>query len=263
MEYPTMRHLLAISHILFVVLPATAAVKTKVVTYEHGGVQFTGHLAWDDSSSAKRPGVLVVHEWWGLNDYAKKRAEQLAGMGYVAFACDMYGDGKLAKHPDDAMKFANEARQNAGVWRGRAQAALKVLQDHEAVDSAKLAAIGYCFGGSTIMQLAYTGADLKAVVSFHGGLQPPTPDQAKAIKSKVLICHGALDTFIPEATMQAVRKALDDAKVDYEMIYFGGATHSFTVPDAARAGVPGLAYNEAADRRSLRDMGDLFNDVFK
>jgi dienelactone hydrolase len=258
-----MRHLLAISLVLFVVLPVPAAVKTKAVAYEHGGVHFTGHLAWDDAATGKRPGVLVVHEWWGLNEFAKKRAEQLAGMGYVAFACDMYGDGKLAKHPDDAMKFANEVRQNAGVWRGRAQAALKVLQDHEAVDPSKLAAIGYCFGGSTVMQLAYAGADVRAVVSFHGGLQPPTADQAKAIKSKVLICHGALDTFIPEETLQKVRKAFDDAKIDYEMVYYGGATHSFTVPDAARAGVPGLAYNEAADRRSWRDMRDLFNEVFK
>src|SRR5205823_8933804 len=128
-------------------------------TYEHGGVKFTGHLAWDDAVSGKRPGVLVVHELWGLNDYAKKRAEQLAAMGYVAFACDMYGDGKLAKHPDDGMKFMAEARKIADVWRGRAVAALKVLQDHEAVDASKLAAIGYCFGGATIMQLAYTGAD--------------------------------------------------------------------------------------------------------
>jgi dienelactone hydrolase len=258
-----MRLLLALSLALLIAAPATAAVKTKAVTYEHGGVTFTGHLAWDDSISGKRPGILVVHEYWGLNDYAKKRAEQLAAMGYVAFACDMYGDGKLAKHPDDAMKFAGEVRQNAGVWRGRAQAALKVLQDHEAVDASKLAAIGYCFGGSTVMQLAYTGADVKAVVSFHGGLQAPDSTQAKAIKSKVLICHGAIDSFIPDATMQSVRKAFDDAKVDYEMVYYGGATHSFTVPDAAKAGVPGLAYNEAADRRSWRDMRDLFNEVFK
>jgi dienelactone hydrolase len=142
-------------------------------------------------------------------------------------------------------------------------AALKVLQDHEAVDASKIAAIGYCFGGSTVMQLAMNGADVKAVVSFHGGLQPPTPEQAKAIKCKVLICHGALDTFIPEATLQAVRKALDEHKVDYEMIYYGGAVHSFTVPEADKAGMPGIAYHAAADRRSWRDMLALFHEVFK
>lgn len=257
-----MRHLLAAS-IALLSTPAFAAVKTRPVTYEFGGVKFTGHLAWDDAKSGKRPGVLVVHEWWGLDEYAKKRAEQLAELGYVAFACDMYGDGKLAKHPDDAMKFAGEARKNADVWRGRAQTALKVLQDHEAVDSSKLAAIGYCFGGSTVMQLAMSGADLKAITSFHGGLQAPTPEQAKAIKCKVLICHGALDTFIPEATLQAVRKALDDAKVDYEMLYYGGALHSFTVPNAEKAGVKGIAYNAAADRRSWQAMLDLFHEAFK
>jgi len=258
-----MHHLLAATIALAVAVPAFAAVKTKEVTYESGGVKFTGHLAWDDSVTGKRPGVLVVHEWWGLNDYAKKRAEQLAALGYVAFACDMYGDGKVAKHPDDALKFANEVRQNIGVWRARAQAALQVLRDQETVDPNKLAAIGYCFGGSTVMQLAFSGADLKAAVSFHGGLQAPTPEQAKAIHAKVLICHGALDSFIPEATLQDVRRALDNAKVDYEMVYYGGATHSFTVPDAEKAGVQGIAYNAAADHRSWRDMRDLFNEVFK
>lgn len=258
-----MRHLFAISIALIAAPSAFAAVKTRPVSYEFGGVKFTGHLAWDAAKSGQRPGVLIVHEWWGLDDYAKKRAEQLAELGYVAFACDMYGDGKLAKHPDDARKFAGEARANADVWRGRALAALKVLQDQEAVDPTRIAAIGYCFGGSTVMQLAMNGSDVKAVVSFHGGLQTPTPDQAKAIKCKVLICHGALDTFIPEATLQAVRKALDDAKVDYEMIYYGGAVHSFTVPHADKAGMPGVAYNAAADRRSWRDMLDLFHEVFK
>jgi dienelactone hydrolase len=258
-----MRPQLAISLAFLLAGPASAGVKTKSVTYEHGGVKFTGLLAWDDAVSGKRPGVLVVHEVWGLNDYAKKRAEQLAGMGYVAFACDMYGGGKQTSHPDDAFKFMAEAKTNEEVWRGRALAGLQVLRNHEAVDSSKLAAIGYCFGGATIMQLAQSGADLKVIVSFHGGMQPPTPEQAKAIKCKVMICHGAVDPLIPEATMQNIRKALDDAKVDYEMIYYGGALHSFTVPNAEKAGIKGLGYNEAADRRSWRDMRDLFSEVFK
>jgi dienelactone hydrolase len=258
-----MRQMISVSLGLILATPAFAGVMTKSVTYEHGGAKCTGFLAWDDAKTGKRPGVLVIHEWWGLDEYAKKRAEQLAEMGYVAFACDMYGDGKLAKHPEDAMKFASEVRKSADTWRGRALAALKILANHEAVDASKLAAIGYCFGGSTCMQLAYGGADVKAVVSFHGGLQPPSPEQAKAIKSKVLICHGALDALIPEDTLQKVRKALDDAKVDYRMVYYGGALHSFTVPEADKAKMPTLAYQKAADLRSWQDMRNLFDEVFK
>jgi dienelactone hydrolase len=258
-----MRSLLAASLALVFVLPVSAAVRTKSVNYEYDGQKFTGMLAWDDAKTGKRPGVLVVHEVWGLNDYAKQRAEKLAAMGYVAFACDMYGDGKQSSHPEDAFKFMAEAKKNEETWRGRANTALKVLRDHELVDSTNLAAIGYCFGGATIMQLAYTGADLKAIVSFHGGFPPPTAEQAGAIKCKVMICHGAQDPLIQESAMQGIRKSLDDAKVDYEMIYYGGAMHSFTVPDAEKSGIKGLAYNAAADRRSWRDMQDLFREVFK
>jgi dienelactone hydrolase len=258
-----MRSLLAALSALILVAPASAAVKSKIVNYEYDGVKLTGYLAWDDAKSGKRPGVLVVHEIWGLNDYAKQRAEKLAALGYVAFACDMFGDGKTSTHPDDAMKMGAEVRKNVETWRGRANIALKVLRDHELVDSTKLAAIGYCFGGATIMQLAYTGADLKAIVSFHGGIQPPTAEQAGAIKCKVMICHGAEDPLIPESSMQGIRKALDEAKVDYEMIYYGGAVHSFTVPHSDQAGIKGVAYNEAADRRSWRDMQLLFQEVFK
>jgi dienelactone hydrolase len=242
---------------------APAAVKTKTVTYKHGGVTFKGHLAWDDSIKGKRPGVLVVHEWWGLNDYARKRAEQLAKLGYVAFACDMYGEGKKTTHPKEAGAMATAVRKDLATWVGRARASLKVLEDHEAVDPKKLAAIGYCFGGSTALQLAYSGADLAAVVSFHGALPIPDEDQAKAIKARILICHGALDTFIPEATIQKVRAALDNARADYQMIYYGGAVHSFTVPDAGKAGVKGLAYNAAADRRSWAEMRRLFREAFE
>lgn len=258
-----MRSFVAFSAVLSFAVPSFAAVKTKSVTYEHAGTKCIGHLAWDDAKTGKRPGILVVHEWMGLDDYAKKRAEQLAGMGYVAFACDMYGDGKLAKHPDDARKFVGEVRKNADVWRGRALSALKVLKDHEAVDSTKLAAIGYCFGGATVMQMAYTGEPLKAVASFHGGFPAPEPAQAKAIKCKVLICHGAADPLIQDSALQATRKALEEAKVDYEMIYYGGALHSFTVPEASKHGVAGLGYQEAADKRSWQTMKNLFYEVFQ
>src|SRR5437868_4041249 len=172
---------------------ARAEVKTKTVPYEYGGVTFKGYLAWDDSTTGKRPGVLVLHEWWGLNEYARKRAEQLAGLGYVAFAGDMYGEGKTTEHPKEAGQFAGEVRKNVAVWQGRAQAALKVLTEQPQVDAAKLAAIGYCFGGSTALELAYTGADLKAVATFHAALPIPDAEQARAIKAKVLVNHGAAD----------------------------------------------------------------------
>lgn len=254
--------LVALSFLFALTTVASAGVKTKDVEYTHDGTKLKGFLAWDDAVQGKRPGVLVVHEFWGLNDYARKRAEQLAGMGYVAFACDMYGEGKLAQHPMEASQMAGEVRKNIKMWQGRAQAGLKILQDNENVDAKKIAAIGYCFGGSTALQLGYSGADVAAIVTFHGALPIPDADQAKAIKAKVLICHGALDSFIPEATIQKVRTALEDAKVDFEMIYYGGAVHSFTVPGADKAGMKGVAYNEAADRRSWQAMQDLFAEVF-
>lgn len=241
---------------------ARAEVKTKTITYAYDGVTLKGHLAWDDAVRGKRPGILVVHEWWGLNDYARKRAEMLAGLGYVAFACDMYGEGKTTEHPKEAGQMATAVRKNVKVWQGRAQAGLKVLKDQEQVDPAKLAAIGYCFGGSTALQLAYTGADLAAVVTFHAALPVADAEQAKAIKAKLLICHGALDKFIPEKTILGFRAALEGAKVDYTMVYFGGAVHSFTVKGVDKKGVPGLAYNAAADRRSWAAMQFLFREVF-
>jgi dienelactone hydrolase len=241
---------------------ATAAVKTKEITYTHDDVTLKGFLAWDDDVKGKRPGVLVVHEWWGLNDYAKKRAEMLAGLGYVAFAPDMYGDGKVTQHPAEAGKLAGAVRENIKTWQGRALAGLKVLQGDEHVDGKRIAAIGYCFGGSTALQLAYTGADLAAVVTFHGALPVPDEDQAKAIKAHILICHGALDSFIPEATIQKVRAAFEQAKVDYQMIYYAGATHSFTVPGADKHGIKGISYNANADRRSWKHMQLLFQEVF-
>ncbi|MFO0887868.1 MAG: dienelactone hydrolase family protein [Isosphaeraceae bacterium] len=264
LEWKMLRNgLLATAALALLVTGARAAVQTKEVAYSYDGVNFKGHLAWDDATSGKRPGVLVVHEWWGLNDYAKQRAEKLAALGYVAFACDMYGEGKLATHPQEAGEMAGEVRKNIKTWQGRARAALKVLQEDERVDPRKIAAIGYCFGGSTALELAYTGADLAAVATFHGALPLPDAEQAKAIRAKVLICHGARDNFIPEETIHKVRAAFEEAGVDYEMVYYGGAVHSFTVPDANKVGMPGMAYNAEADRRSWRSMLRLFDEVFK
>jgi dienelactone hydrolase len=253
-----MRTLLTLAAAALVVVPAAAAVKTQEVVYEFENTKYKGHLAYDDAATGKRPGVLVVHEWWGLNDYAKKRAEQLAGMGYVAFACDMYGDGKVADAREHAQKMAAAVRGNVASWRGRAKAALKVLSEHEKVDATKLAAIGYCFGGSTCLQLAYSGADLKAVATFHAALPTPTAEEAKAIKAKVLVCHGADDFFIPKDAVEKFQAALKEAKVDLTFESYPGVVHSFTVPDADKHMIKGMAYNADADKKSWASMKELF-----
>ena len=162
-------------------------------------------MAVDDSNKEKKPGILVVHEWWGLDEYAKMRAEMLAKLGYVAFCPDMYGSGKVAEHPKEAGEMSGTVRKNVKVWQQRATAGLKILTSQPEVDSTNIAAIGYCFGGSTALQLAYTGADLKAVVTFHAALPLPVGDEVKAIKPKILVCHGADDFFIPEKAITAER----------------------------------------------------------
>jgi dienelactone hydrolase len=240
-----------------------AAVKTETVSYKVGDKSYKGFLAFDDAVKGKRPGILVVHEFWGLDDYAKKRVEQLAGMGYVAFAADMYGDGKVTEHPKEAGAMAGQVRMNQQEWLARANAGLKILRDHPQVDGTKLAAIGYCFGGSTALTLANSGSDIKAAVSFHGALPIPSDDEAKKIKTKILICHGARDSFIKEDTIQKMRGTYDRNGVDYQMIYYGGAVHSFTVPGAEKKGLDGIRYDANADRRSWASMKALFDEVFK
>lgn len=261
-EATTMKLLIAGLVLFMASATAKAAVKTKDVTYTHDGVTLKGYLAWDDAIKGKRPGVLVVHEWWGINPHAKKQAEKLAEAGFVAFACDMYGEGKLAKDPKEAGELAGSIRKNAKLWEGRALAGLKILQDNEMVDAKKLASIGYCFGGSTSLQLAYAGAPLAAVVSFHGALTAPTDEQAKSIKARILICHGAADSFIQEKNCQDTRDALEKAKVDYAMVYYGGARHSFTVEAADKAGIDGIRYQPEADRRSWQHMLMHFREAF-
>ena len=205
--------------------------------------------------------MLVVHEWWGLNDYAKERCKQLAELGYVAFAVDMYGDGKSVDHPDDARKMATAVRENVKTWRGRAEAGLKQLTSQPNVDATKLAAIGYCFGGSTCLQLAYSGADLKAVATFHAALPTPTADEAKAIKPKIYIAHGEDDFFIPKEAIAAFKEALDEAKVTYTFESFPGVVHSFTVPGADKVGMKGMKYDKAADEKSWKEMQALFKET--
>lgn len=256
------RVLLTLSFILVAVSQADAKLQSKTYDYQHGDVPLKGYLVWDDEVEGKRPGVLVVHEWWGLNDYARRRADQLAELGYVAFAVDMYGNGKVTEHPAEAGKWSGEVRKNVAEWQQRALLGLDILREHELVDSDRLAAIGYCFGGATVLQMAYSGADLDGVVSFHGALPVAETGQADAIKAKILVCHGADDGFTPEDQIKKFRAALSDAGVDWQMVYYGNARHSFTNPGADKHGIAGLKYDKHADERSWQQMQDFFGEIF-
>lgn len=256
------RTLMAMAVTLMATTLASAAVKSKKVEYKFDGVTFAGELYWDDASKDKRPGVLVFHEWWGLDGHAKARAEELAKLGYVAFAADMYGDGKVAEHPTDAGKMATAVRANVDVWRGRAKEAYKVLTGSELVDATKTAAIGYCFGGTTALQLAATGADLKAVSTFHAALPGFKPDEAKAIKAKVQVHHGEADVFIKSEAIDTFKKALTDAKVNLDFHGYKGVVHSFTVKDADARKIDGMKYDKEADEKSWAATKKLFDEAF-
>jgi dienelactone hydrolase len=248
----------------------SAKIITKPVAYEHAGVKLEGFLAYDDakvSAGKKAPGVLIVPEWWGLNDYAKTRAEQVAKLGYVAFATDMYGAGI-------ATTDAKKAGELAGPFYGkplmaeRAQAGLDQLLATGLVETAHVAAIGYCFGGSTVQALAYSGAPLAGIVSFHGGLIPVPVDATSKNKAKILICHGAVDPLVNKESVDAFTKSMNDGKFDYQFISYSGAVHAFTNPGAdkvaAANGLTGkIAYNEAADRRSWAQARVFFKEIFE
>lgn len=241
------------------------AVQGKEVDYSADGVTLKGYLAYDDAVAGKRPGILVVHEWWGHNDYARKRARMLAELGYTALAVDMYGDGKQAKHPDDAGKFAGEVSQNMPVARARFLAALDILKSDPTVDADKVAAIGYCFGGGIVLNMARMGVDLKGVVSFHGSLGTGNPAQPGTVKARVLVCHGSGDNFVTPEQIEDFKKEMEAAGVDYQFIAYEGAVHSFTNPDAdrfAREFGLGVGYNAAADQKSWADMQSFFKKIF-
>ncbi len=257
------RSLVVLTGWLVLVGSAWADVQTKKITYKHGDIECHGVLAWDDAVQGPRPGVLVVHEWWGLNDYARGRAEQLAKLGYVAFAADMYGEGKVTEHPQAAGEMATKVRANIQDWRKRAVTALDILKAQPQCDKTRLAAIGYCFGGSTALQLAYTGADLKAVATFHAALPTPTAEEAKQIKATLLICHGADDKFVSDQSIKSFREALDKAGVKYEFVSYPETVHSFTVPGADKHNIPGMKYNKSADEDSWKRMMALFAEKFK
>ena len=242
---------------------ASAVMHKEEIKYRDGDVELKGYLFWDDAFSGKRPGILVAHARWGLNDYAKLRAEMLAEMGYVAFAADMYGGGKMTRHADEAKGWMQQITASIDTWQRRANLALEQLKTNPNVESTKLAAIGYGFGGATVMQLAYSGADIDGVVSFHGPLPPATPEQAEKVKARILVAHGDEDGFVPPERIDAFKKALSRASVDWEMAIYAGARHSFTNPYADSYGMEGLAYQEKADRRSWLRMLAFFEELFE
>jgi dienelactone hydrolase len=257
-----MKLCLAALALLFLATLAPAAVKTAVIEYKHGETVLEGYLAYDDALPGKRPGVLIIHEWTGHNPYVRKRAEQLAAMGYVAFALDMYGKGVQAKDVQEAQQRSGAFKNDRALMRSRAAAGLDVLRKADRVDPRQLAAMGYCFGGTCVLEMARGGQDLAGVVSFHGDLATPTPDDARNIKGKVLVLHGADDPFVKDDVVAAFEAEMRKAGVDWEVVKYGGAVHSFTNPGAGNDNSRGAAYNAKADARSWQAMKDFFGELF-
>ncbi len=243
------------------VFQATAEIKTEVIEYKQGNTVLEGYLAYDAKLAARRPGILVVHDWLGVGPFVKGRAEELAKLGYTAFAPDIYGKG-VRPGPKEAGAVAGKLKEDRALMRARAQAGLDILKKHKTVDAGKLAVMGYCFGGTTALELGRSGADLKGVVSFHGGLDTPHPQDAKNIKGKVLVMHGADDPFVPAEQVKDLEDEMRGAGVDWQLIKYSKAVHAFAVPEAGNDNSKGAAYNAEADRRSWQAMRDFFNEIF-
>lgn len=262
-----MKKLLLFATLLLVAISAShAAIQEREVTYSANGTSLKGYVAYDDAIKGKRPGLLVVHEWWGHNDYARRRAYMLAEKGYTALAVDMYGDGKQANHPDEAGRFAKEVSQNAPLARARFEAALNLLKKEESVDAANIGAIGYCFGGSVVLNMARAGEPLKAVASFHGGLSTQQPAQRGRVMARIASFTGEDDPMIPATQVAAFRDEMKKAGVNYKVVTYPGAKHAFTNPAADELGrkfnLP-LAYNAKADKASWDEALLFLADAFK
>lgn len=249
--------------IILVLLPVASAAEIveRDVTYEHAGEKLMGFLAYDSELSGPLPGVVVVHEWWGLNEHARNSARRLAELGYAAFALDMYGKGVLAETPEKAAQLSKPFRDDRAMMCARAGEGLQALRNTGKADPERIAAIGYCFGGTTVLEMARGGLDLQGVVSFHGGLSTPKP--AKSISSAVLVMHGADDPHVKPEEAKAFRKEMRESGADWQMVYFGGAVHSFTNPAAGDDPSRGVAYNEDAARRSWKYMKVFLEEVLK
>lgn len=254
--------------ILATLLPFSlqAVVLTEEFTYSDGETDMIGYFASDTDVKGKRPAIIVVHEWWGHNDYAKRRARMLAKLGYRALALDMYGNGKNASHPKDAGKFSGEVKKNMAVAEKRFMAAYHYLQKRPNVDKNKISAIGYCFGGGIVLEMARRGVDLDGVVSFHGSLGTNDAAQKGKVKAKLLVLNGAADPFVKATSIEAFKKEMQAAKVDYKFVNYPGAKHAFTNPDADKFGkkfkIP-LAYQKEADMKSWNEMKKFFKGIYK
>jgi dienelactone hydrolase len=254
---------LAMAMVLFfcLALRSEAALKAEKAEYKQGSTVLTGYLVYEDGYQTPRPGVLVVHEWWGLNDYAKKRAEDLAKEGYIALAVDMYGGGKTTSHPKEAGEWATAVAQNKQAGRERFLAGYALLRNHPLTLKDQIAAIGYCFGGQVVLSMAQEGVDLKGVVSFHGTL-PAGKAGPGSFKARVLVCHGADDPFVTKEQIVGYQDNLRTGGADWQFMSYGGARHSFTNPDADKVGMPALAYNKIVDRRSWKLMLSFLDGLF-
>jgi dienelactone hydrolase len=248
--------------ILFITAGATMSqIKLDPVEYKQGDAILEGFIAYDASVKEPRPGVVIVHDWMGVGDYVKMRAEQMVKLGYVAFLADIYGKGSRPKDGQEASQFAGKYRADRALLRARASAAVKELKKQKLVDGTRVAAMGYCFGGGTVLELARSGEDVAGVVSFHGNLDTPNPDDAKNIKGKVLVLHGADDPFVQAKDVQAFEDEMRKAKVDWQFVAYGGAVHAFTQKGAGNDPSKGAAYNEKADARSFDELVRFLKEV--
>jgi dienelactone hydrolase len=261
-----MKRTLCFIGLMFASAAVYPAVQGKEVSYSANGTTLKGYVAYDDAVKGKRPGILVIHEWWGHNEYARRRARMLAEQGYTALAVDMYGDGKQAHHPDDAGKFASEVSKNAVLAKARFDAAYNLISKEDTVDAGKIGAVGYCFGGSVALNMARIGEPLKVVVSFHGGLGTATPAETGKVRAHIASFTGEDDPMIPAAQVTAFRQEMDKAGVIYKVVTYPGAKHAFTNPDADKYGqefkLP-LAYNAVADKASWEEGLKFLDDSFK
>ena len=239
---------------------ANAELVAETLRWRQGGMAFEGYLAYDDANLERRPAVLVVPEWWGINDYSRMRAEQLAEMGYLALVVDMYGNGRSTTDAEQAAAWAKEVRGER--MRERMAAAFKALQGHKLADRENVAAIGFCFGGTAVLEFAYGGAPVNGVVSFHGNLPAPRPADLGRIGARILVLHGADDPFVKPQDIEAFMDGMRKAKADWQMIVYGNAVHAFSNPDADLAGLEGVAYEERAAERSWAHMQDFFAEIF-
>jgi len=256
-------HIVAVAAAVLLVASAAAAeVQTREIEYKEGEAVLQGLMAWDDASKGLRPGVLVVHEWWGHNEHARYQAKRLAEAGYVGFALDMYGKGKVTTHPKDAQGFMTEVKKDPAVIPARFHAALELLKQDPHVSADHIAAIGYCFGGAVVLGEARSGADLDAVVTFHGALATKSPAEPGAIRARVLVLTGAADPFVPKEQVEAFTQEMKAAGAKFRVITYPGAKHGFTNPDAGQAGMDALEYNAEADKKSWAAMLELFKEVF-